>query len=205
MTCAEFQARFPEYAAGRVSETTAALLEAHLENCPACEAALAHESPPLMEAGTLSRSVAPGADLWPEIRDRMTRSRGGLRARLAAPRWVLAAAALVLMVLSSGVTALLSRPTPAVGAIRVSSNVEAEYAAASRDLVAALDSARVRLSPGAVATIERSLHIIDAALLETRQALAQDPGNAALSELVVAAWRQKLDLLRRATEMSKPS
>jgi hypothetical protein len=56
-----------------------------------------------------------------------------------------------------------------------------------------------------MATIERNLRIIDIALEETRQALAKDPGNPALGQMVVAAWRQKVDLLRRATTLGAES
>ena len=85
------------------------------------------------------------------------------------------------------------------------SALEAEYSAVSEDLTGALEQARSRLSPETMATIERNLRIIDAALEETRQALAKAPGNSALGQMVVAAWRQKVDLLRRATALGTES
>ena len=85
------------------------------------------------------------------------------------------------------------------------SALEAQYSVVSEDLLGALEQARSRLSPETMATIERNLRIIDAALDETRQALAQDPGNAALGQMVVAAWRQKVDLLRRAAALGTES
>jgi hypothetical protein len=118
------------------------------------------------------------------------------------PRWVLAAAAALLVAVSSGATALLlnrnpdrltARPPDRLAAL------EAEYTAATQDLTAALERARSRLAPETLASIEKSLGLIDAALEESRQALARDPGNEGLRMLVVAAWRQKVDLLRRAT------
>ena len=90
-----------------------------------------------------------------------------------------------------------SRP-PVLPSSRLAS-LEAEYAAATQDLAGALERARSRLAPETLASIEKSLDLIDAALEESRQALARDPGNEGLRLLVVAAWRQKVDLLRRAT------
>jgi hypothetical protein len=83
--------------------------------------------------------------------------------------------------------------------------LEAQYSSASADLSAALEKARARLAPETVATIERNLATIDSALAESRRALARDPANAVLEQLVVAAWRQKLDFLRRATALSTAS
>jgi hypothetical protein len=104
------------------------------------------------------------------------------------------------------VTAVLLRPAPrAASATLDISALEAQYAAVSEDLTGALEKARSRLEPATMATIERNLRIIDIALEETRQALAKDPGNPALGQMVVAAWRQKVDLLRRATTLGAES
>jgi len=101
-----------------------------------------------------------------------------------------------MLLTSGGSPALVTRDIRAL---------EAQYSAVSQDLSGALEQARSRLSPETMATIERNLRIIDAALDETRQALARDPGNEALGQMVVAAWRQKVDLLRRATAIGTES
>jgi len=205
MTCQELRARADAYAHDTLDATEAAAFEAHLATCEDCESALVALAPTPPGIAGLSRSIEPAADLWPAIRERVA-ARRERSARIAAPRWALAAAALLLVVLSSGVTAVLltSRETRGV-ATRDISALEAEYSAVSEDLTGALEQARSRLSPETMATIERNLRIIDAALDETRQALAREPGNAALGEMVVAAWRQKVDLLRRATALGTES
>lgn len=199
MTCEEFRARFPDYAAGRLPDTLAAAIEVHLEGCPACEASLSRDAAPLDEARTLPRAVSPAYDLWPGIEARLAPR--ALPGRIVVPRWMLAAAAILLIAVSSAVTAVVLRQPPGHAAVQQPTSLEAEYAAASEDLLRALDQARARLSPETIATIEKSLHLIDAALDESRRALAKDPGNQALSRLVVAAWRQKVDLLRRAAAL----
>lgn len=201
MTCQELRTRADAYARGTLDATDAAAFETHLATCSACEAALLDlaDAPP--GVATLPRSIDPVADLWPAIRERVAAGRGPRR-RIAVPRWVLAAAAVFLVALSSGVTAmLLTSDEPHAVATSGISALEAEYATVSEDLTGALQQARSRLSPETMATVERNLRIIDAALDETRQALARDPGNDALGRMVVAAWRQRVDLLRRATAL----
>lgn len=205
MTCREFAAQADAYAEGRLSPGEAAAFEAHLDRCAACAETLerAAESPPGVAA--LPRSIEPASDLWPAIQGRLA-ALSGPPGRIALPRWGLAAAALLLITLSSGVTAVLLRtaPPPLSATLDVSA-LEAQYAAVSDDLTGALEQARSRLAPATLATIERNLRIIDAALDETRRALARDPGNPALGQMVVAAWRQKVDLLRRATALGAES
>lgn len=205
MTCQELRTRADGYARGELDAKESAAFEAHLATCSACESVLlATVGAPPGIAG-LPRSIEPAADLWPAIRARVTQPRGASR-RIAAPRWALAAAAVVLVAVSSGLTAMLltSGGPPAV-VTRYIRALEAQYSAVSQDLSGALEQARSRLSPATMATIERNLRIIDAALDETRQALARDPGNEALGQMVVAAWRQKVDLLRRATAIGTES
>jgi anti-sigma factor RsiW len=204
MTCAMVRELAERYAAGTLSPAEAAGFEAHLGSCPACEARLLEQSPVASETAGLARSIEPAADLWPAIEGRIARREASRR--LAIPRWALAAAAVLLVAISSGVTALLLRPdAPAATTVRGVSALEVQYAEVSEELAGALEAARPRLRPETMATIERSLRIIDAALEESRRALALDPGNPVLGQIVVAAWRQKVDLLRRATELGAES
>ncbi len=206
MNCSELRDRFEAYVAGTLPDAESGAFESHLDGCVACQEALALHHRPLGAVGTLPRSVAPPADLWPGIA-RALASRRRLRGRVVLPAWLLAAAAVLLVAVSAAGTLLLMRRWPPVHpSVQPSSNLtalESQYSAASAELTLALEQARPRLAAGTVATIERSLRIIDAALAESRAALARDPGNPGLAQLVVAAWRQKVDLLRRATELGK--
>jgi hypothetical protein len=76
---------------------------------------------------------------------------------------------------------------------------EASYAAASDELEAMLAAGRTTLDPATVALVERNLRVVERALTEAGAALAQDPNNASLAELLQHARAQKLELLRRAT------
>lgn len=203
MTCQGIRDMAEAYARGTLGAGEAAAFEAHLAECPSCEAALLALAGPPDGLAQLPRSLEPAADLWPAIHDAIARRHDR---RIRVPGWALAAAAVTLMVLSSGVTALVLRSRPAAPVVASDvSALEAQYAEASEDLAGALEAARGRLGPETMATIERNLRVIDTALDETRRALANDPGNAILAAMVVATWKQKVDLLRRATTLGAES
>jgi hypothetical protein len=61
------------------------------------------------------------------------------------------------------------------------------------------------LSPATIQAVEQSLSTIDVAIAEAREALLRDPANAALPELLASNYRQKIDLLRRATQIPSTS
>jgi hypothetical protein len=204
MNCAELRSRLDAYVHGTLSGAESAAFEAHLSTCAACEAMLSNAAEPLVELNSLPRSIEPGTDLWPGITRRLAPRGRVFHRGIPVPAWALAAAAVLLIVLSSGTTVLLLRSTghPTVLPSGRLDAVEAEYAAASDDLALTLEKARARLAPGTLATIERNLVTIDSALAESRRALAKDPANGVLEQLVVAAWRQKLEFLRRAAALS---
>jgi len=68
-----------------------------------------------------------------------------------------------------------------------------------------LDRQESVLAPETVAQLKASLRTIDEAILEARNALARDPANKVLIDMLSANYRQKVDLLRRTTEMTRGS
>ena len=110
MNCADLRDRFDAYVAGTLSDTESAALESHLDGCAACHEALAEHDRELVPVGGLPRSVTPHADLWPGIESRLASRKG--RGRIAVPGWLLAAAAVLLMAISSGATVLYLRKLP---------------------------------------------------------------------------------------------
>jgi negative regulator of sigma E activity len=80
-----------------------------------------------------------------------------------------------------------------------------QYDAAVADLERALRQGRGRLDANTIAIVEHNLQIIDQAIAQARQALASDPANSYLSSHLVEARRRKLDLLRRAAELTSES
>jgi ABC-type sugar transport system ATPase subunit len=68
-----------------------------------------------------------------------------------------------------------------------------------------LDQREASLAPETVAQLKSSLRTIDEAILEARNALARDPANKTLVEMLSGNYRQKVDLLRRTTELTRGS
>jgi hypothetical protein len=212
MNCRDLKARLDQYARHALAPEETAALEAHLTRCPLCSAMLESLEPRLPEVASLPRSVDPPAEVWSGVESRLV-PRGRIASRrLNVPAWMLTAAAVLLVAVSAGVTALLLQPGRDAETSRrrdggtpsrlATVDFEAQYASATEELAAELGKAKSRLDPATFAVIERNLRVIDSALVESRRALASDPGNQVLEQMVVAVWRQKMDFLRRATALS---
>ena len=164
----------------------------------------------------LPEEIPPARDLWPEIRAELeavrvlalpTALNAQTRTRLPWAR--LAAAAAVLVVGSVGVTWTVMRSSapvaPVVEVPPPESPALARFASYERmatELSATLEQKRAMLDPATRAVLERSLRTIDDALLEARAALEGDPSSAAIRTYVEAAYRHKLDFLRRANDVA---
>lgn len=73
---------------------------------------------------------------------------------------------------------------------------ETEYDAAVADLERVLAEGRGRLAPATIAILEENLATIDRAIVEARNALAEDPANIYLTNYLADTMRRKLELLR---------
>ncbi len=214
--------RLSAYLDGELDGAARAIADAHMATCAECRAALEDLRQLTLRAGTLE-DRPPVRDLWV-----------GIAARLSAPARVpviplrrrrfafslpqLAAAAVVLVSLSSGAVVLLTRgarapalaidagsPAPAATAAFASAKGIRSYDAAIRDLEATLAARRSSLATGTVHAVERSLAIIDRAIRQAEAALAQDPNNLYLNDHLAHALDRKLEVLRRVTSMAATS
>ena len=211
--------RLSEYLDGDLAAAERAALEAHLAGCSTCRTTLDELRHVVTRAHALVDQPV-GADLWGGVAARIGASGApvvDLNARrvrrkvtLSLPQ--LAAAAVLLLAVGAGATALAVRPTatssPAVAAApsavraipaSLPGKAELSYDTAVRELEQALDADRSRLSPKTVAVLQRNLDRIDVAIAEARAALEADPANAYLSGHLAATMQQKLALLQQAT------
>jgi anti-sigma factor RsiW len=90
----------------------------------------------------------------------------------------------------------------APGAAPRTPEIAGAYAGEIGALVQALDTRRTTLRPETVRIIEDNLKIIDDAIARSQVALEEDPSSADLAQLLSFAYETKLELLRRATEIS---
>jgi hypothetical protein len=199
----------------------------HIAGCEICRAEVDDLRRILAKAAELPKSIEPPAAAWQNIRasierdslavDRQDKRRAYWWQRPSA----IAAALLLAALLSSAGTALYMKarvPTrvassaaagaataaaPAtLAAFTVEENNYLRNVAVLQDM---LDQQEASLAPETVAQLKASLRTIDEAILEARLALARDPANQTLMEMLSGTYRQKVDLLRRTTELTRGS
>ena len=231
-----------DYVDGILDEPSKTLVDGHIENCSECAAQYLELRDLLAATAQLPRSMLPDPDVWAELRHSLNSRKDvvlpmarnsqpvGLDRRATIPRWqsrgFLAVAAVVLVLASSGLTALVLKTANRESRIVRDSGprapdettaqssvlpavlpagfraTEGQYNRAIEELVQAVDAQRSRLNPETIRTVDRSLAVIDSAIAEARGALIADPGNATLIDLLSATYQRKLDLLRRTSELS---
>ncbi len=200
MMCPHMEATLNEYVDGTLPAGDRPAFEAHLAECAGCRAAATELRRLIAEAHGLPRSIEPGRNLWTTIEARIVQ-----RATWNVQRgwWRRALAAAAVFVILLGLYHLLSPSTaPYRPAGRGWVGVQADFQRATDELSRILAVERGRLRPETVALLERNLVVIDAAIAESRAALARDPANADLRRLFVAASRHKVELLQWATRLA---
>lgn len=160
----------------------------------------------------LPEAQEPARDLWPDIRARVEAERvqalpGAGPARRSS-RMIplrLAAAAAALLVMATATLTWWTRPTPTPTPADSSASALysfASYERSAEELSTLLDQRSAKLDPATREVLERSLRTIEEALGEARAALEAQPASADMRAFVEAAWRQKLDFLRRANDVA---
>lgn len=201
------------YADGELNAAAATRAERHIAECAACRDVLRRVRELVGAAGALPRDIAPPPEVWASLRARLAREPAHRAGRWWHNGWLAAAAALVLVV---GTAVVTSNTAPKAKASKLPGQlssadrsppnavfaVDRNYVATVDQLRETLEVERERLSPSAVRTVERSLSVIDSAIAEAREALASDPANRTLVDILSAHYERKVELLQRATELS---
>jgi anti-sigma factor RsiW len=206
--CHTTTTRLDGYLDGELGAAEQREVEAHLATCARCRAEADALRSILADARALPRSVPPEHELWTGIAARLTTPIGGTRATptrglggLAsrAPAWGRLAAAIALILFGAALATLWQRRAGPSGFAAE----QARYTAASTDLAQRLAADPGDLPPATRAVVERNLAIIDQAIREAETALAADPGNTPLEQMLVARYEQRLALLRHATSAGR--
>lgn len=193
-------------------------VERHLAECSACRDTAESMRQLVASIQALPRTVAPPASVREAIMARIDEAPAQFDVHpgdAGIQRWYdrsllslripLAAAAIVLVALTIALTSMLTggdAPAPAQVALvdPEFAAVEAQYRQATQELETLLREVRAALPPGTSNLLDRDLSVLNAALLEAREALALDPGNPMLTSILLASYEKKLDLLRRAAD-----
>jgi anti-sigma factor RsiW len=217
-----------DYATGDLDPDASEAVRSHLSECAICTAEFEGLSQVLSSAAQLPRSIDPPVEAWSNIKSRIlgeenaravyrTDARRLFRVHPVAT--AVAAAALIAIVSSGATFAYMATRDgnardarvaqsgdPAAPATLAAFTVEENnYLRTASTLQDILDRQENVLAPETVAQLKASLRTIDEAILEARGALARDPANKLLIEMLSANYRQKVDLLRRSTEMTRGS
>ncbi len=170
-------------------------------------------------ARSLSPDVEPERDLWPDIEAAIEAPERSAGWSFNPGSFFAQAAAVVLLIGgSSGLTWLAVKddaPTPSTGDPVLVMPLTAERASfggdyslgpdfqdARRDLEARLTDELELLSPETRTTVEESLAVIRAAINEINTALAAEPDNPLLQELLLASYREELAVMRKVNGIS---
>ena len=160
---------------------------------------------------SLPRELRPARDLWPDIETRLEpRGRRGTWA------WQ-AAAAIVLVAVSSLITATLVRradtpvarasaPVPQAqvtkAAFGPSHSLNAEYDTARRQLATDLEQRLAGMPPSARQKLEANLAEMHRAAAEINAALARQPGDPLLEELLLNTYQDELGVLASVNQLT---
>jgi hypothetical protein len=191
----------------------------HMAACDVCAADVDR----LRKLMTQIQAPAPAPsddldDLWAAIRSRIEASKvipldvlpadtpPRQRIRRKGP-WIavsVAAAALVFVVSVPQLRYLRARATQAASAdsepafINVADSSNA-YEQEANTLLNDLQMQRAMMRPQTSASIDSDLRVVDQAIAEVKDALVRDPNNPALRRLLASSYRQKVELLKRAS------
>ncbi|MGD8978015.1 MAG: hypothetical protein PVG91_10445 [Gammaproteobacteria bacterium] len=167
-------------------------------------------------AAALPREIAPERDLWPRIAARISEESGPSANR----RWRLAgalAAAVALVAFSSLATLWISGDdrdpelshvvppggaVPSMMAFGPDHELGPKYRLARNALTMDLEVRLQALPPATREIVERNLGQIRGAVAEINAALAEDPDNALLQQLLMATYQDELDVLTEVNRMA---
>jgi len=161
----------------------------------------------MQRARRLPGEIPPRRDLWSDIEARLRTHEPAVSAG-AGWRWfALAAAASVIMAVAALTVLHIDRqPTlPAPAPVAVSTDFPApfgpayslgpQYQVARAGLAQDLNSRLAALPPETRASVLRNLEAIRAAVAEINAALADDPGNVLLQQLLLTTYQEELAVL----------
>ena len=189
---------------------------AHLAVCGECAADVQRLRMVMMRTREAPVAIDAQEDLWPAIRSRIDRSkvvplgathtpeaRGVRRRPWLAIASTAAAAALLIVAFAEmehwRPDALAVAPATTDMAFASAADSSRMYENEARRLLNELEMQRAMMPPAARASLDSDLAVIDRSIAELKEAVARDPRNVSLQRLLAASYRQKVELIQRAS------
>jgi hypothetical protein len=222
--------RLSEYLDGDLPPAERGELEAHLETCASCAAALDDLRDVVARARglrELDASIGIGSDLWPGIEARIRdlpaprtgpapgRAGGGSaghRMGLAVPQLaavaavVIAVAGVVLWIASDfgrrDEIARAAADSHRITAVAASTDQARDARTEIARLKQSLESRRGRIDPELYGSLRESVQSVEDAVEDAARALDADPGNPYIKAHLEEMRARQLDLLRRAVALA---
>jgi len=203
---------------GTIAADREAAARAHLLVCAECADDVARLEQLTMRARHLEDPTSDLAELWPGIRSRIENAKLVTLApdsparRWRRPRPMLMTAGLIAVLVLAVWLGARTRSAPdrapsaqgggtgdtSRSVVFVSDSVRA-YEEEAKILLDRLELTRSGLEPGAAAAIDKDLAVIDSAIAELQTAIARDPRNPALQQLLATSYREKVEVLKRVS------
>jgi hypothetical protein len=168
-------------------------------------------------AGRLSPGITPERDLWPDI-ERAIQTPAKPEGKPWNTVWAQAAAVLVLVTGSSGLTYLAMKDVAAVktpvsegpalafepvsGSFGSEYSLGPDYLAARSNLAESLDEKLEQLGPATRLEVVSNMDTIQRAISEINRLLAEEPDNVLLQELLLDAYRNELGLMKKIDDIT---
>jgi hypothetical protein len=169
-------------------------------------------------AAALPKEIKPGRDLWPGIEQALVRKQPRIEPRNWQGLFAQAAAVILLVGASSGLTYLAvtdgsSQVSPVAadverlfepvsGSFGSRYNLGPDFLDARNVLTARLEGEMEKLSPESRAAVQKSLDSIHEAIVEINKALADEPDNVLLQDLLLRTYHEELALMQQVGGIS---
>jgi anti-sigma factor RsiW len=191
--------------------------EPHLAVCADCAGDVARLHALMTRLEQLPDTHAELDALWPAIRSRIERGKvvslDGAPLTRRSHRWARQAAIVAGVAAALVLAFTLGRETrepvdvvvsPATGTTSIITIADSSraYEEEVQSLLEQLELRRSTMRPATAARVDRDRKILDGAIEEVTDALAGDPDNPALRQLLAASYRQKRDLLKQVDNAS---
>jgi hypothetical protein len=188
---------------------------AHLALCGECAADVHRLRMVLMRTREAPAVIDSQEDLWPAIRSRIDRSKvvplgvsiaPGARVPQRRPWLAIASTAVAAALLIAALAEMqrwhprdvAAEPRTTEAAFASAADSSRMYENEARRLLNELEMQRAMMSPAARASLDSDLVVIDRSIAELKDAVARDPRNVSLQQLLAASYRQKVELIERA-------